>query len=446
MLNNNDDIQEPILVESNDNKIITSEIPLSTKWKVKCSCCCCGPLVEVNVPNKRRKRYFLQGWECRPCMPIIVSCLILYSTIANFVCFFPYQYLIAQIILPIFILIFFVLFVWSYFAAVCMDPGYLPFNWAQTKKFKYSWEEQISGLAICEEQFNYALTKENRPPKSSFSHSAGRYVIRADHICGWIANWVGKRNHKQFILMNLYGGIYALTLSIGPFCVKKFFSLPLSLMFSGIFAFSIDISFAFSLLSMFGNTIVDLYLNRTKLHRMRDEVKDKNQINSKTDLNETIYQRKVSMKASMQEVFGNRSYCSWLLPTPAFDDSLIIEDDPNEIFQPVDEQDRPRIRSRHLHRHLHRHHKNSQDEDIEYDKDINLNENIEEGLENNNFFENDGEQFNDDNIHLDPVNTQSNDEENAQLNNDNIQPNDVSSQIEKDDEKINNDHISNDDQ
>lgn len=374
MINNVDSIQEPILNNTNEDDT-ERRIP-QTKWKVKHSLCCCGPYVEVSIPHSRRKRYFLRGWECKPFMPIVVVILILFTTISHFVCFFPHQYIAAQIITPIFIAFFLVLFVWSYFAAVCMDPGYLPYNWIQTKKYSYTWQEQLSGLAVTNEQFNFALTKENRPPKCSFSHSAGRYVIRADHICGWVANWIGKRNHKQFILMNLYGGLFALSLTTGPFFVKKIFSLPLNLLFTGLFAFSLEISFAFSLLAMFGTNLVDLARNRTKLHRMRDEVNSSEQLNEKTELNETIYERKISMKDSMQEVCGNSSCLSWLIPLPAFDDSLTIDENPDEIFQPADEEDmHQQKRYRHKH-HRHRKHSKKDKEDNENNENENDNENI----------------------------------------------------------------------
>lgn len=374
-----DNIQEPILDNLNENETNGRNSP--TFWRVKQTCCCCGPFVELSIPRSKKKRYFLRGWECKPLMPIVVSILILFTTISHFICFFPHQYFFAKVITPIFIFIFLILFVWSYFAAACMDPGYLPYNWVQTKRFSYTWQEQLSGLAVTRSQFNFALTKENRPPKCSFSHSAGRFVIRADHICGWVANWIGKRNHKQFILMNLYGGIFALSLATGPFFVKNFFSLPMKILFTGIIAFSIDLSFAFSLLAMFGQTIIDLAKNRTKLHRMRDEVSNSTQLNDNTELNETIFERKITMKASMQEVCGNGSCLSWLIPLPAFDDSLIIDDDPNEIFQPADDVDiRHKGNSHKHHHHKHKSRKSTKSEESKHTEDSNMNQDNDENL------------------------------------------------------------------
>jgi hypothetical protein len=38
-----------------------------------------------------------------------------------------------------------------------------------------------------------------------FSSSARRYVLRPDHPCLWTASWIGKLNHKFFLLLNIYG-------------------------------------------------------------------------------------------------------------------------------------------------------------------------------------------------------------------------------------------------
>lgn len=317
-------IQFPILNEH--SKINISSMP--TMWNVKHSCCCCGPYVELSIPNSRKKRYFLRGWEFQPLMPIIIVSLILFTTITYFICIFPHQSLVAQIIMPIFISILLVLSIWSYFACVFMDPGYLPFNWAQTKRFSYTWEEQLSGLAVISAQFNYALLKENRPPKCSFSHSAGRFVIRGDHICGWAANWIGKRNHKQFILMNLYSGLFASTLVIGSLFVPHFFSLPKKILITAILAIFVEIAYAIFVFSAFGSTMIDLVNNRTKLNKMKDNANINN-----SQLNE----RKISFTESMQEVCGNSSYLYWMIPLPAFDDLLVIDDDPDDMFHPLDE-------------------------------------------------------------------------------------------------------------
>lgn len=318
----NENIREPILDDSFQINIASTP----TTWHVKHSCLCCGPFVEVSIPNSRRKRYFLRGWEFHPQMPTLIVSFILYTTITYYLCVFPHQSQIAQIVHPIFLSILLVFSVWSYFACVCMDPGYLPFNWIQTKRTKYTWEEQLSGLAVTDGQFNFAMLKENRPPKCSFSHSAGRFVIRGDHICGWAANWIGKRNHKQFILMNLYSGLFALTLAMGPLFVEKFFKLHLKFLIPVIISLLIEIPYALYVFFALATTLVDFAKDRTKLHRMKE--------NKNTQLNEV---RKKSFLQSLQEVCGNGSYWCWMIPIPAFGDLLEIDDNPDEEFQPFDE-------------------------------------------------------------------------------------------------------------
>jgi hypothetical protein len=40
------------------------------------------------------------------------------------------------------------LFAWSYYGAVCRDPGYLPYDWERTRRTKYTWQELMTGTAV----------------------------------------------------------------------------------------------------------------------------------------------------------------------------------------------------------------------------------------------------------------------------------------------------------
>jgi hypothetical protein len=194
-----------------------------------------------------------------------------------------------------------------------MDPGFLPFNWVETKRFWYSWEDQLNGLAVTSLQVSFARAPPNRPPGSSFSSSAGRYVIRADHICAWIANWVGKRNHKQFILFNFYG--FWLGLSLLSFTVAETEPPLLSLKVTEIAILFLSLTMegccAFTMLAVFVQLLCDLLQNRTTIQRMRREK------------GTGAY----TCGESMREVCGNDCCGWWLCPNRAFDRSLVIRDD-----------------------------------------------------------------------------------------------------------------------
>lgn len=308
-----------------DNPIFDESIETTavgpTQWKIKHKCCCCGPCVDVYVPNKKN-RHFLRHWECQPAVPIMVTILAIFCLFVYFFAVEPYQYsIIIQIIAPILIVISFILFLWSYYAAVCMDPGFLPYDWVKTKKFFYTWQEQLSGLAVTQPQKDFAKEQQNRPPHCSFSQTSGRYVIRADHICVWIANWVGKRNHKQFMLLNLWGFVYCALLFGFNFAVKEnIFERKTHLLILQIVSIAIEIMFGGVMICFFFQSLYDLAKNRTKIQKMRGENGDSS----------------YSCMDSMREVCGTGSKCLWCFPTPAFDENLVITNDMPPIEDGLD--------------------------------------------------------------------------------------------------------------
>ena len=285
-----------------------SERPPLTEWSFVRNCCCCGPLVKIE--GKRNTHYFLRHWEFNPTMPIAVCILTFYPLCCHFALVCPRSHIALAVVSSVVICFFGVMFMWSYFAAVCMDPGYLPFNWIETQRFWYSWQDQLTGLAATEEQVLWARERRNRPPGCSFSTSAGRYVIRADHICGWISNWVGKRNHKQFMLMNFWGTLYALAL-ICFFWGQNvsFVDLDMVVMILGLMALVIEFTFGVTMASMGISALIDLKKHRTKIQRMRHEEGDA---------------RKFTFEHSMREICGNGSKCRWFIPTPAFDRNMSV--------------------------------------------------------------------------------------------------------------------------
>ncbi|KAH0795671.1 DHHC zinc finger domain containing protein [Histomonas meleagridis] len=196
-----------------------------------------------------------------------------------------------------------------------MDPGFLPYDWVKTKKFKYSYEEQLSGLAIREDQFRFAET--HKPPFASFSHRSGRYVIRADHICVWVSNWIGKRNHKQFTLMLIYGVLYCLALILWGVYLFPSIKTQTTLFLFTLVAMMFELSFGSGMLIMLASNLYNLRMGKTQLQRWKNQ----NLTNK-------------GCCENLKEICGDGPRFAWAIPTPAFGDDLRIsynDDDENTL-------------------------------------------------------------------------------------------------------------------
>lgn len=266
----------------------------------------------VRIINSPR-RLFFRHWEVKMLFPTIVFILLISGIIVYLICIHPYIISPKWRIFCLFnIFISLVMFLWSYISAMIMDPGFLPYDWFTTQRTKYSWEEQLEGLAINREQCDFALNHP-RPLGSCFSHSSGRFVLRPDHICGWISNWVAKRNHKQFILMMIYGALFASSLAWPRLLVHSSTHLSDSFAFLGQLAIVIEIIFVVGLGSGFASQIIGLKYNWTSLEKL----KRKNQSYKDPEA--------IKSHSGFDEVCGNDSKCFWMLPTPAFGDNIPFE-------------------------------------------------------------------------------------------------------------------------
>ncbi|EAX97268.1 DHHC zinc finger domain containing protein [Trichomonas vaginalis G3] len=98
----------------------------------------------------------------------------------------------------------------AYFTAMIKGPGYYPYNWSLTRKTQYTWNEMMTGVAMFQEQEDFAKSQP-MPTRSSFSVNARRFVIRADHICAYMQTWIGFHNHKYFIMTTMWATIYSIT-------------------------------------------------------------------------------------------------------------------------------------------------------------------------------------------------------------------------------------------
>jgi hypothetical protein len=93
------------------------------------------------------------------------------------------------------------------------DPGYLPFFFPATNRQEFTFDELRSGTAVTSLQRSWAR-KQRRPGRIQFGERIGRFVIRGDHFCEFMGNWIGLKNHRYFILSLAYFILY-FTLYIG---------------------------------------------------------------------------------------------------------------------------------------------------------------------------------------------------------------------------------------
>jgi hypothetical protein len=186
-----------------------ANFPGYTEWSPG-RCCC----IQIEtIPALRSS--FWGHWEIRPLIPFLVVALSLSSFIILFTLVIPHFGLEGLLISPL-IVVFFLLFLLHYVRAIIDGPGYFPFYWAfrdvlpppplQTDPL-ISSDESPYGIISTEEQHLWAH-QHRKPPRSILSKSARRMVLRPDHFCAWATVWIGKRNEKFFILMNLYSLLY----------------------------------------------------------------------------------------------------------------------------------------------------------------------------------------------------------------------------------------------
>jgi energy-coupling factor transporter transmembrane protein EcfT len=219
------------------------------------------------------------------------------------------RYLSVQIVAGVETSFAVILFALSYLCASCRDPGYLPFNWNLTQRTKYTWQELMAGTAIRAEQITYAQSVP-RPPSCSYSKEYGRYIIRGDHICGWIGNWVAKRNHKHFILMLIWGVVAAISLFVWGFMPKRpdrnQSSEVAALEFAAKF---IEALFGILLVFTSSSFIAGVLSNQTQIQRHK-----------------RLPQRQVPKMEACRAICGNGPIYCWPFPVDAFQDEIILEE------------------------------------------------------------------------------------------------------------------------
>ena len=203
-----------------------------------------------------------------------------------------------------------------------MNPGYLPFYYSQDKKKHYTLDEIKSGTAITQEQFAYA-SKQLRPARCSFISSQGRYVLRADHYCKYVGNFIGIYNHRFFQLTMFYIGFYDLYYFILIIFQKFKGTYPLSI-YEFIFQLVTSFLFGFLLLNNLRFHICLVSKNITYLESMKGK---------------QYSEYDNGCMRNYEEVCAPRKYLPlWILPIPlphtvdgfSFRPNEVIEPDPDD--------------------------------------------------------------------------------------------------------------------
>jgi hypothetical protein len=194
----------------------TADLPPFTVWeRRRCLCCRTAYVPAID-------RTFIADWEVHPVMPFLVTFLIIGSFVTFVLVGIPTFPLIEQYILYPFISLAAVIFLWAYWRVLAAGPGYFPFYWDWARQNAYPknpddpWE--IAGVHNSQQEQVTWIQIANRPPRSMFSSTARRYVLRPDHLCLWTASWIGKMNHKFFLLFNIYGILYCA--SVGAYAMR----------------------------------------------------------------------------------------------------------------------------------------------------------------------------------------------------------------------------------
>lgn len=281
------------------------EEPPPTLWKRTGKCC--GTI--ENTENQNTRNY-CGYWQCDFGCPVFLSVVMLFCfVIFNVVVVPKMPYFGLKIASSIEVGIVVALFFWSYLGAVCRDPGYLPYTWSKTRKTKYSWDELMEGTAVRKDQLQYVESIAH-PPGCSFSRASGRYVIRADHICGWIANWVGKRNHKHFLLFQFWGGISSLSMFIWRWFPRSSVREEVgALWFLEMAAMIIEVIMAMALLCSTGSFTCEIMDNQTRVQRYKKE-----NVSGGTRID------------AMRNICGSGSMCCWICPTDSFPEEIQLEE------------------------------------------------------------------------------------------------------------------------
>ena len=249
----------------NENK--DSLFPGFTEWKESKLCCFRIFLIP------KLHQHFCGHWEISPLYPALFFLLSFSSILLLTIYVLPF-FGKEGCVMIVFITILFILFIVSYCRIIIDGPGYYPFYWgtqyqpqdAGIDSYLYSnSDDSPAGIISNERQLEWCKKREIKPPRSMLSLTARRFVLRPEHYCKWASSWIGKRNHKFFMLFTFYGILYlALFVVYLARRVVQYFSEDFSFSILLLTIYGVcAAAFCLLLITFFVSNMIDISLNRT---------------------------------------------------------------------------------------------------------------------------------------------------------------------------------------
>lgn len=169
-----------------------------------------------------------------------------------------------------FILSLYITLVIGLFRSILTNPGYLPFFYpAEPDRRNFTQTEFRQGFACQKEQIDWAKSQK-RPNRSTFSIRAGYFVIRADHFCVWIQNWVAYKNHRFFLIFVTFSAIYMDSIFLHFLHLLVFHFRSYSIFFH-IFTISLSGFFSFIFTAQMLYQYYHVSMNVTLLENMKGQ-------------------------------------------------------------------------------------------------------------------------------------------------------------------------------
>ncbi|CAI5757090.1 unnamed protein product [Candida verbasci] len=100
-----------------------------------------------------------------------------------------------------------ILFIWSFFKAMFINPGFVPTP--TDNSIILQQVQELIGLGKFDTDHFCVNTFVRKPLRSKYSRYNKKLIARFDHYCPWVYNEIGVRNHKLFISF-----VYSLNLAI----------------------------------------------------------------------------------------------------------------------------------------------------------------------------------------------------------------------------------------